>query len=465
MVRRIVPARPNADVNGKPTASAVLDAAGFAALMAPLGPFETAPRIAVAVSGGADSLALALLMVEWARGRGGDAVALTVDHRLRPGSTAEARQVHRWFAARGITHHILTWDGERPGADLQAAARAARYRLLADWCGRRGVLHLALAHHRDDQAETLLLRLARGSGLDGLAAMAPIHDGGGFAANGPRLLRPLLGLPKAMLEACLRAAGQGWVEDPSNASDAFARVRLRRLAPALAAEGLTPARLAATAARLARARAALDDMVAALAVEALALYPAGHAVLALAPWRAAAPEAGLRCLARALMTVGGGAYTPRLERLERLHDWLSEPGTGAPRGGRTLAGCRIERRAESALICREAAAAAETLPAVAGATLRWDGRFLIHLGQGRGKCWIGPLGAAGWGAAVAGRPDSGRYAVPAPVRAVLPALWDENGLVEAPIPGFRRPGARAPRVEALEFAPAHPLAGARFMVV
>lgn len=458
-------------MTGKP-ATPALDAAGFAALMAPLGPFETAPRLAVAVSGGADSMALALLVAEWARARGGDAVALTVDHRLRPGSTAEARQVHRWLTARGITHRILTWDGERPGADLQAGARAARYRLLAEWCRRRGVLHLALAHHRDDQAETLLLRLARGSGLDGLAAMAPVQDGGAVAANGPRLLRPLLGLPKTMLEDHLRTAGQGWVEDPSNASAAFARVRLRRLAPALAAEGLTPARLAATAARLARARAALDDMVAALAVEALALYPTGHAVLALDPWRAAAPEAGLRCLARALITVGGGAYTPRLERLERLYRWLFAPGAGpgaAPgagpvRAARTLAGCRIERRGGTALICREAAAA-EALPAEPGATLRWDGRFSIHLGQGRGKCWIGPLGAAGWARAMTGKPDWGRNAVPAPVRAGLPALWDENGLVEAPIPGFRRPGARAPRVQSLEFAPAHPLAGARFMVV
>jgi tRNA(Ile)-lysidine synthase len=452
-------------VNGEPTATA-LDAAGFAALMAPLGPFEAEPRIAVGVSGGADSLALALLVADWAWARGGDAIALTVDHRLRPGSAAEARQVHRWLRARHIRHHILVREGPPLEADLQAAARAARYRLLADWCSRRGVLHLALAHHRDDQAETLLLRLARGSGLDGLAAMSPIHDGGGFAANGPRLLRPLLGLPKAALEAGLRATGQGWIEDPSNASDAFARVRLRRLAPMLAAEGLTPARLAATAARLARARAALDDAVAALAAEAVALYPTGHAVLALGPWRNAAPEIALRCLARALMTVGGGAYTPRLERLERLHGWLAQ-AADAPRGARTLAGCRVERRGETALICREAAAAGETLPAVAGEVVRWDGRFLIRLGQGRrqgrGRVWIGPLGAAGW--AAAGAAGLGRSGVPAPVRPSLPALWDDHGLVEAPIPGFRRPGAGGPLVESLEFTPAHPLAAPRFMVV
>jgi tRNA(Ile)-lysidine synthase len=245
------------------------------------------------------------------------------------------------------------------------------------------------------------------------------------------------------------------------------------LSPALAAEGLTPARLAATAARLGRARAALDDAVAALAAAAVALYPTGHAVLALDPWRRAAPEIALRCLARALMTVGGGVYTPRLERLERLHDWLMTREPGAPHaarpGVRTLAGCRVERRGETVLICREAAEASETLPTGAGEVVRWDGRFLMRIGgggQGRmGQARIGRLGAAGWAMAVAAAPELRRSSIPVPVRPSLPALWDEKGLVEAPIPGFRRAGARGPRVEALEFAPAHPLAASRFMVV
>jgi len=156
--------------------AAPLDASGFARLMASLGPFESAPRIAVAVSGGADSLALALLAADWAAAQGGKAVALTVDHGLRPEAAAEARQVRRWLADCGISHFILAWRGPRSGADVQAAARAARYRLMGEWCARRGILHLLLAHHRDDQAETVLLRLARGSGLEGLAAMAPVSE-------------------------------------------------------------------------------------------------------------------------------------------------------------------------------------------------------------------------------------------------------------------------------------------------
>src|SRR5712692_9076186 len=132
--------------------------------MAGLGPFEARPRLAVAVSGGPDSLALAILCHRWAAARGGEAFALSVDHRLRPESAAEVRQVRRWLRALGIPHHVLVWKrpGARPSSALQAAARAARYGLLAQWCSRRGVLHLALAHHAGDQAETVLMRLARG---------------------------------------------------------------------------------------------------------------------------------------------------------------------------------------------------------------------------------------------------------------------------------------------------------------
>src|SRR5689334_21506590 len=149
-------------------------AAEFADLMAPLGPFEARSRLAVAVSGGRDSLALALLAAGWCRSVGGEVVGLTVDHRLRPGSGAEARQVGRWLAAAGIAHHILVRRDELAAGSRQAAARAARYALLGDWCRRQGVLHLLVAHQQEDQAETLLLRLGRGSGLEGLAAMPAV---------------------------------------------------------------------------------------------------------------------------------------------------------------------------------------------------------------------------------------------------------------------------------------------------
>jgi tRNA(Ile)-lysidine synthase len=281
-----------------------LTEAEFATLMRPLGAFEAQPRLAVAVSGGSDSLALTLLLHDWVRRRGGHLTALTVDHGLRPEAAAEARQVARWLKARGIRHRILTWRpaGEAHRGGLQAAARTARYRLLGAWCRANSVLHLALAHHREDQAETLLLRLGRGSGLDGLAAMAAVSE-----REGVRLIRPLLTIPRVRLAASLRRAGQDWIEDPSNRDPAHARVRVRALMPALAAEGFTAARLAATAAHLGRARAALDDAVADLLAVAAAPSPAGYLLLDPAPLRAASAEVSLRALAHALLAIGGAA--------------------------------------------------------------------------------------------------------------------------------------------------------------
>ena len=194
--------------------------------MAPLGPFEPAPRVAVAVSGGSDSLALSLLADRWARARGGTVFGLTVDHRLRPESGAEANKVRRWLAARAVSHRTLRWTGTRPVSRVQEEARAARYALLVGWCRQARVLHLLLGHQREDQAETVLQRLVRGSGIDGLAAMAPVRlamepDGGGV-----RLLRPLLSVSRDALTASLAFWGQPWIDDPTNRDTFHTRPRL-----------------------------------------------------------------------------------------------------------------------------------------------------------------------------------------------------------------------------------------------
>ena len=171
--------------------------------MQPIGPFEPAPRVAVAVSGGSDSLALCLLADRWAQARGGKVFALTVDHGLRPESGAEAAQVQRWLAARAISHRTRRWTGARRTGATQAEARAARFALLAGWCRRAGVLHLLLGHQREDQAETALQRLVHGSGIEGLAAMAPVRLAMEPDGRGVRLLRPLLSVPRDALAATL----------------------------------------------------------------------------------------------------------------------------------------------------------------------------------------------------------------------------------------------------------------------
>jgi tRNA(Ile)-lysidine synthase len=443
-------------------APAPLDGRAFASLALALGPYERRPHVAVACSGGADSMALTLLLRDWVRSVDGRLTALTVDHRLRPGSTAEARRVGGWLRRRKVEHVILTRPDTPLDGNLQAAARKARYALMTGWCAAQGALHLFLAHHREDQAETLLLRLARGSGVDGLAAMAPVTE-----TPALRLLRPLLDVPRARLAATLAAAGQAHVEDPSNANAAFGRVRLRQASALLDREGLTAARLAGTARRMAQARTALEAATARLLAEAIVLYPEGYATLAIAPFRAASAEIALRALARLVTTVAGSDYPPRLERVERLlADVLSTGDEGGSQGGgRTLGGCRILPWKGLLLVCREPRAAAE-VAIVAGEELLWDGRFRLRLdGNARGE--VRRLGRGGWAGLVARCPELRSTRVPAPVRASLPSLWYLDDLVSVPHFSYVRCGASAKIEQSVVrdviFAPKRPLTGAGFV--
>jgi tRNA(Ile)-lysidine synthase len=293
---------------------------------------------AVALSGGGDSLALMHLLAAWAKARGAvPPVALIVDHALRKESAAEARRAAAFARKAGLIAHIFTRKGPAPQSGIEAAARDARYRLMGAWMKQHGLAALYVGHTLDDQAETFLLRLGRGSGLDGLAAMRgvapfPLPD---FAAL--NLARPLLGISRASLRAHLRALGQDWLEDPMNSEARFTRSRIRALMPALEAAGLAPSRIADAAAHLARARAALE--LATEAVLARAVRPEdGRLLLDGAALIAAPREVGLRALAALLMAVPGEAYRPRFEALERLFDSI---GSGALGGGATLHGCRL----------------------------------------------------------------------------------------------------------------------------
>ena len=423
-----------------------------------LGPFEPRPFLAVAVSGGADSLALALFAERWARIRRGRIAALTVDHRLRPESGSEARQVGRWLHARGIAHRILAWEGARPAGGLQAAARAARYRLLEAWCREAGCLHLLTAHHREDQAETFWLRLARGSGLDGLAGIA------GVSERGPcRILRPLLLVAPERLKVFLRARRQAWIEDPSNENAAFARVRIREARTLLAAEGLGAERLGETMRHLGDARAALETETAGLLARAVRIDPVGLALLDMPSLLRAPREIGLRALAAVLTAVGGGDYPPRLARLRRLYHECSQSGLGE---GRTLGGCRVLAREEAVLVCRERAGLQGRVSIPPGGCAIWDRRFHAALPKKvpRGLT-LGALGADRRGLPPAALKRLA--AVPAAARPSLPALRDKNGsLVALPAIGWTAPRVvLALRDGWIRFRPPRQLAPPGFTVV
>jgi tRNA(Ile)-lysidine synthase len=391
-------------------------------------------------------MALTLLADEWTRARGGTLYALTVDHGLRPESKAEARRVGAWLKGRGIFHKVLTWTGEKPTSGLQAAARQKRYELLEAWCRAKGVLHLLLAHNLEDQAETFLMRLGRGSGLAGLSGIAPVEY-----LEGVRLVRPLLAIPKARLVATLEGQGQPWVEDPSNLNEKFLRVRARTILAGLTPEGLEAARVADAVSRLRRASDAIERQVADALVGAVTVYPEGYARLDAGALLRVPEEVSLRALARVLMCVSGSIYPPRFERLLHLHGELRAIENRELGRGRTLSGCRImpatgdHRDSRFGLvIARELVAIGAAVDLRPGETGLWDGRFRVDVDKsagGEGASYrVGPLGTQGW-AEIREQVDRAKSApIPAPALVVLPAFFDQDEIVAVPHINFTREG-------------------------
>lgn len=291
--------------------------------MEPFGPAELTRRFAplgqargvlLAVSGGPDSVALMLLVQAWA-GQSGTALPIavaTVDHGLRPESRQEAVAVGDWAATLGLPHHILTWEGAKPRTAVQERARQARYKLLFQHAQEIGADHVLTAHHADDQAETILFRLLRGSGPAGLAGMPAAARRGDVVH-----LRPLLDCPKEELVALCDAREHPYFRDASNENPVFARARLRKLAPVLAAEGLDRDALLRLGRRAARADLALETAMQRLraalpATRADGLFTAAIGVLADVP-----AEIFLRVIEAEIAALGTEKPL-RLDRLETL---------------------------------------------------------------------------------------------------------------------------------------------------
>ncbi len=427
----------------------------FARLIDGLGPFEPSPQMVIGVSGGADSLALTVLADAWARGRGGAVLAVTVDHGLRPESGQEAAALGRQLSGLGIEHAVLRWHNAAAGSDLQARARAARHALLSEFCQARGILHLLLAHTADDQAETVLMRFAKGSGPDGLSGIPAVAE-----RPHVRILRPLLGIAKARLEATCAQRDLTWASDPSNADPRYARGRLRAAHAALAAEGLTADRLLETAQRCGAMRGYLEREVAAILCAAVSLYPEGYAEIDRDCLDTAPTPIRFAAMAAIIRTIGGQAYRPRQKRLSRLSHALS---AATVTGGRTLGGCRI-LIGQRLTICREGAAARDVRQAIPGRTIAWDGRFHVTVPPlpEAGGMEVRKLGRAA-SAVARGKP---RPSVPWPVRVALPGLWRGDTLIAAPASAMGDGGTADARIAALEcaFVPEHPLTSAAFPV-
>lgn len=399
--------------------------------MAGLGPFEPAPHLAVAVSGGADSMALVHLAAQWAAACGGSVLGLIVDHRLRPDSSAEAVLTARRLRSRGIDTEIFSLDTLRRGPGLAARARAARHSALAEACLARGILHLLLGHHAADQAETVLIRALSASGPDGLAAMPALT-----VRAGVRWLRPLLAIPPARLRATLNDAGIAWIDDPSNTDQTALRPRLRHLRFDQAGCGPATTALVAAAAAAGEQRAARGQRTAAILAERARFYPEGFAAVTEGPIHPAA-------LSPLIQAVTGAVYPPPPRQVASLAADLRPA---------TLAGAQLIRSRSDFLLLREAAAMQPPVPAMPGAV--WDQRFrLLAEATPPLGATLGPLGR-----------DSARLRnlslLPAVILSALPALRCGETLFAVPHLGYpdRSRCARVPVV----FAPSRPAASAAF---
>ena len=363
-----------------------VSAAEFNGLISGIADFETNPRILVAVSGGSDSMALLHLAADWTRQMGGTAHAVTIDHGIRAQSRAEAQQVGDWARQLSIPHQIVTLDRQLVNSRSvdQDWLRRLRYRALATVARELGILHLLTAHHQGDQAETLLIRLGRGSGIVGLSAMQPRQFTSDY-----QILRPLLGISAARLRETCFAAKQEWVTDPSNHNPHYLRVRLRQAAPMLAELGLTELRLAETAELVAAGRDLLGRLRDRFLADYGYFHPAGFVRLSPGDWSSSDPLILREVMVKILAQVGGGDYPPRAERLDRLLGHL----VGTENFDCCLGGCRLVKRSVDLLIFRELVAMSppEFFAGTDG-IVTWDNRFrLSWRGEITGRWSIGGL--------------------------------------------------------------------------
>ena len=379
---------------GAPDESSRLNEEDLAARFARLA--GTGP-IALAVSGGSDSAALMHVAAHWRTRHPQPApplTVLTVDHQLRAASAGEAEQVAEEARALGLKHETLVWRGNKPKAGMAARAREARYDLMIRWCEDNGAERLCVAHTLDDQAETLIMRLARGSGVDGLSAMAPETTPGAVV-----LARPFLDVSRAQLRAYLTELGRTWIDDPTNEDGNFERVRVREALEVLGGLGVSPHQIATSANRLQRARKALDHMTVEAMKRHVAAHPAGFCTLAADLLIGEPDDIVVRVLNRTLMAVGGLTYPPRQSAAEDLVERLRQGGAQV----HTLAGCRVALKGQSMEIAREPGRMPRDPMSLAGGQkVLWDGRFQVSYSTRDGDLCaqeaisVRPLRRDGW---------------------------------------------------------------------
>ncbi len=366
--------------------------------------------LGVAVSGGSDSLGLLYLLHE----AGWPLAVATVNHGLRVEAADEAAFVASVCTNLGVQHRTLSVDLSDAGGNLQDQARRARYAALSNWAEQNALQSVALGHTLDDQAETFLMRLARGAGIDGLHPLDAR-----FEKNGSVFLRPLITVRRGDIRGYLRDKGIGWIDDPSNDDLRFDRVKARRILDALTPLGVTVESLAMSMDNIGQARSALQSVAYDLAVKA-SRESDGDLLLDRDAIAAAPEETQRRILVGALRFVSGADYPPRRDALAEIQRAAKEARQI------TLGGCLMSHDTEHMRVAREYNAVRHvTCPT----DQLWDGRWRLH-GPHDNRFQVRALGEAvkdtEW--RETGRPRQSLLA--------SPSVWRGDTLVAAPLAGL-----------------------------
>lgn len=427
-----------------------------------IGLFEKSPHVAVALSGGGDSVALLHLVCDWARSTGATISALTVDHGLRRNARVEAELVGKRARELGIAHHILPWISPKPLTGIQSAARQARYKLMEDWCKTNNVLHLMVGHTRDDQVETYLMRKSHGSGPHGMAGMSQLVE-----LPACRIIRPLLNETRERLRGYLDELGVEWVEDPSNQDEKFERIKWRNQL----SQGNYPTLEAHEAIREYGAKRLSDNQALADCMARMVnLHSFGYATVAWDRFVEIPKALAEPFLARLLLTIGGRSYGPSPNKVKQLVSRLYGSGPVSE----TLSGCLLKRDLRHLYVIREHRNSPDPLRVRPSEQIWWDNRFKIILGKtfegAKGPLILRPFEEADWPLVKRhlGKEWIGSYRLS--ICRSLPTISDDMGLLAVPHLGYQRSdqddcGDNADEiVQFLSFCPLISLSGSGFTV-
>lgn len=328
-------------------------------------------RVAVAVSGGIDSLSLLLVFNRWAQINNTTVFALTVDHGLRKESKDEAIYINNLCKNLSVEHHILVWDGEKPEKNIEMIARENRYRLMTDFCHRNNIKHLLVAHHLQDQAETFFIRLFRGSGLDGLSSIKSL-----VKLYEIEIIRPFLKAKKEELKKYLEEKQVKWVEDFSNSDEKYLRNKIRIFLNSFEDKDIILERIDKTIDKIAIAKDIIDENVKKIENKAVFFSPFGSCSLDRNFILKQNEEIILKILAKIAMIVSGNIYKPRFEKLKRLLENIR----ANKKIKYTFYGCVFEAYDDNLImIYREYNSILEDKNLIFNEEIIWDNRFKITL--------------------------------------------------------------------------------------